>query len=76
MTKIDDGYAECEREAFWDGLEHHLKAMREELNWGPGWSDTELEEINESIRYNDYMELWGDLDPTASGFKSYRREGA
>jgi hypothetical protein len=46
------------------------------MGWGPGWSEAELAEINESIRWNDYMDFWGDLDPTASGFQSRRREGA
>ena len=76
MSEIDDGYAECEIEAFWDGLEYYWEAMRAEMDWGPGWSEAELEEIHESIRYDDYMEFWGDLDPTASGFKRHWREGA
>jgi hypothetical protein len=70
MIEIDGGFDECEWEAFLDGLEHHWAAMRNEVDRGPGWSEAELEEINESIRFDDYMELWGDLDPTASGFKS------
>ena len=76
MIKIDDGFEECELEAFWDGLEHYSEAMRAEMDWGPAWSVEELAEINERIRFDDYMELWGDLDPTASGFKSRRWEGA
>jgi hypothetical protein len=76
MSKIDDGYAECELEAFWDGLEHRSEAMRAEMDRGPGWRAEDLAEINESIRFDDYMALWGDLDPTASGFKNRRREGA
>ena len=76
MSKIDDGYAECEMEAFWDHLEHHWAAIRAEMDWGPGWSEGERAEIEESIRWNDYMDLWGDLDPTASGLVTRRREGA
>jgi hypothetical protein len=75
MSKIDDGYAECEREAFWDGLERHWAAMRSEIDLGSDWSEAQRAEIEESIRWNDYMDLWGDLDPTASGFKNRRREG-
>lgn len=76
MAKIDDDFEACEIEAFWDGLEHHLKAMRSEMGRGPGWSGAELEDIDESLRWNDYMDFWSELDPTGSGFKSRRREGA
>ena len=76
MIEIDDGYAECEIEAFRDGLEHHFEAVRSEIDSGAGWSETERAEIEASIRWNDYMDFWGDLDPTASGFNRRRREGA
>jgi len=76
MPEVDHSFEDCEWEAFLDGLEHHWEAMREELNCGPGLSDAELEAINESLRFDDHMALWGDLDPTASGFDRRRREGA
>ena len=76
MSEIDDGYAECELEAFWDGLDHQWAAMGSEIDAGSDWSGAERAEIEESIQWNDYMDLWGDLDPTASGLKRRRREGA
>ena len=57
-------------------IEFNREAMRNEIDRGPAWSDAEREEIDESIRFDDYMELWGDLDPTGSGFQSRQREGA
>ena len=76
MVKIDDSFEACEIEAFCDGLEYHLEAMCNEMDCGPGWSAAERGQIAESIRWNDYMELWGEIDPLGAGFKAGRREGA
>lgn len=59
MSEIDEAFEAYAWEDYCDRLEHYWESMREELNWGASLSEAELEEINESIRYDDYMELWG-----------------
>ena len=76
MFKIDDEFEACEWEAYLDGLEHYWEAVRYEMDPGPGRSADELAEIAESIRWSDYLEQEGELDPLATGFKPARREGA
>ncbi len=76
MAKRNESFEACEVEAFWDGLEHHLKAVRSEMDSGSGLSAEELADIAESIRRDDYLQQWGEIDPLAAGFKPARREGA
>src|SRR6266702_426945 len=51
MSEIDDGHADCEMEAFLDGLEHYREAMSHEIDHGCDWSEAERAEIEESIRW-------------------------
>jgi hypothetical protein len=53
-----------------------LEAVRDEMDSGSGWSAEELAEIAESVRWNAYLQQWGEIDPLAAGFKPARREGA
>lgn len=76
MFEIDEEYEACVWEAYLDGLEHYWAEMHYEMDPGPAWSAEELAEIAESIRRDDYLDQWGELDPLSAGFKPARREGA
>ncbi len=74
MSERDDGFEGDETESSLDSLVNDWLAMREEQGLEPPLGRDDIRVF--ASPWTEYMDFWGDLDPTGSGFKIHRREGA